>query len=449
MAKTSTTYISPWAIGIVLVLVYASLFVLVPFFLTHKGWIYITACIFFGIGLRWQIREIVKRGHISIGFHLWNPMRPKGDRFQFVGYEVPIHNEKRFTMVITVGMTLIALFIVPAVVVIMANQAVVLTGQVEANTAELTAMVRGAVSASNETLGTNIDIGPDSDFKSLYERVLGDAVSDVKDAMKEVLKSMAESVAHFFGSWLKVTIATFIIGAFISPKSYEHAVKMHRWIITHGIVNEAARNTVLRGGELFQEKLGQFMVGYLEVASRLMLLFFAVLYVLLPSGMGVWAAGGISVFLGLITAIPKIGGILGMIIGFVLMSLNLKAGFGWSWMGFELISTGSAWIDTLIRMVMLGLTAKVLGLFEAYKFTPEIVGKKIGLDKMQIVFIVVMFALGGFANLVWGVIGLSTLAAVIALTREVLEAAGEEVDDPTADEPHVSALDAHTAAPEA
>lgn len=431
MDQTTQNYISPKAIGIVLLVVYASLFVIVPFFAIYNGWVYIIGCLFFGIGLRWQIVEIVKRGHIWIGIHyLWLPgWSWKNREFHPAGWKIPVKNEERFTRVITVSMITGAILIVPIMSFVTANQAIILGNQIEQNTQEITDAVRGAIAISNERLGTDIVFAQDSGFKGVIERVFGDTFNDVKDFVKGVLKTVAKSTGKFFGDWLKVTIATFIISTLISPKSYKKAVKAHRAIISMGIQDEAIRNTVLRGGELFQEKIGQFMVGYLEVALRLIVMFFAVIYVLLPSGLGFLSALGISIFLGFITAIPKIGGLIGMVLGFILMSLNLQTGFGW--FGYNIATTTSAFLDTLIRMTMLGTIAKVIGLFEAYKFTPEIVGEKLGLDKIQIVFVVVMFAFGGFYWMVWGVIGLTALATAIALALEIQ---GKVEDKSTAEE---------------
>ena len=67
--NTSNTYVSPRAIGIVLLTVYASLYLIIPFFAIYKGWVYIIGCLLFSLGLRWQIQQIVERGHIWIGIH--------------------------------------------------------------------------------------------------------------------------------------------------------------------------------------------------------------------------------------------------------------------------------------------------------------------------------------------------------------------------------------------
>lgn len=414
---SSGPLITQQVMGIVLLATYALLFLVVPFFAIYKGWVYIIGCFFFGLGLRWQIVKILERGHIDVGLHYWDPRHDKGARFQWLGRSITIKNDNRCSSLIVTSMIAAAIIVVPIVVFVMGHQAIVLSGQVEANSQELVDLIRGAVAASNERIGTNIDLDENDGLKAIYEQVAGGAVNDFRGFMTGALKTLAESIGTFLGDWFKVMIATFIIGTFVSPASYDKAVAMHRRIITLGIQDEGVRNTVLRGGELVQEMIGQFMVGYLEVALRLMTLFFVIIYLLLPSSLGFLAAAGIAIFLGLVTAIPKIGGIVGMVLGFVLMALNLQTGFGW--FGYELLSTNSAWLDTFVRMVMLGAVAKVLGLFEAYKFTPEIVGKKIGLDKIQIVFIVVMYAIGSFYWMIWGMLGLCFLAAMIRLTEEV------------------------------
>ncbi len=424
MENTAPQLISRKAMGIVLLTIYASLFVIVPFFAIYNGWVYIIGCLFFGLGLRWQLDQILARGHVDIGIHylntryLWDPRHKKEDRFQWFGTKIYVTSDKWLTLYVSTSLTTIAILILPILVWVMIHQGNILNTQIGENAGEITNVTEGLITTANERFGTTINISQEGSLMDLITQVAGGAINDVKNVFKYVLQNIAQSIGHFFADWLKVTIATFIIGAFISPGAYPKMVQTHNKIIRQGFAwNEAAGETVIRGGKIFQKKLGQFMVGYLEVVARLIAMFFVVIYILAPSGLGILAAIGISVFLGFITAVPKIGGLIGMVLGAALMALNLKTGLGW--FGFEMFSTGSAYADTFIRMLMLGTIAKVIGLFEAYKFTPEIVGKKLGLDKIQIVFVVVMYAFGSIYWMIWGIIGLCALAAAMQLADEV------------------------------
>ena len=150
---------------------------------------------------------------------------------------------------------------------------------------------------------------------------------------------------------------------------------------------------MLRFGELFQTGISLFMIGYLEVAHDVDSLFYAIGLTLLPFGLGLGAILFMSVVLGFITAVPKIGGILCMFVGGFLMLTNLEPGLGW--FGFTVVSASAAIFDMLIRVAMMMVVAKLMGVLEAYSATPpRSSGERLGMTKMQIIATVIIWALG-------------------------------------------------------
>ena len=133
-----------------------------------------------------------------------------------------------------------------------------------------------------------------------------------------------------------------------------------------------------------------------------------------------------SVLLGFVTAIPKIGGLGAMGIAFVLMITNIEVGLGW--FGFSVVSFGWA-LDTAIRTALLMALSKIMGLLEAYNYTPEIVGAKLGMTKLQIIAVILIWAVGvGFFGMIWGILIALAFQAAMRLAEEDAARAGAPAD---------------------
>ena len=69
---------------------------------------------------------------------------------------------------------------------------------------------------------------------------------------------------------------------------------------------------------------------------------------------------------------------------------------------------------------MMLVVAKLYGLLEAYNYTPEIVGARLGMTKMQIIATVLVWALGaGFFGMIWGVLLSLAFQAALRLSEEL------------------------------
>jgi len=212
-------------------------------------------------------------------------------------------------------------------------------------------------------------------------------------------------------------ISAIIIGTMLG--SWKKEVEMHREVISRGIKEPQLRANVLRYGELFQEGISLFMIGYLEVAITLSFIY-VIAMVALPLGLGFGTILFMAVVLGFVTAVPKIGGILSMFLAFFLMFTNIQPGLGW--FGYEVISFGWGW-DVIIRTAIMMVIAKMMGFLEAYNFTPEIIGARLGMTKVQIIATVLIWAVGaGFFGMIWGVLISPAFQAALRLSRERDEA---------------------------
>ncbi|MEM7669020.1 MAG: hypothetical protein AAF317_07685, partial [Pseudomonadota bacterium] len=204
----------------------------------------------------------------------------------------------------------------------------------------------------------------------------------------------------------------------------------HRSIVSNGIKDARLRANVLRYGELYQTGVSLFMIGYLEVALTLSILFGAAMIVL-PLGLSIGAILFMSLMLGFMTAIPKIGGLLGMAVATLLMITNLEPGLGW--FGWTVVTFGTT-IDVLVRAGLLIAVAKLLGLLEAYNYTPEIIGQRLGMTKMQIIATVLTWAVGaGFFGMIWGILFSLGFQAAMRLSQEAHPAAGNTSSDPASE----------------
>ena len=73
----------------------------------------------------------------------------------------------------------------------------------------------------------------------------------------------------------------------------------------------------------------------------------------------------------------------------------------------------------LIRATLMMAAAKLFGLMEAYNYTPEIIGRKLGMTKMQIIATVVIWAVGaGIFGMIWGILLSLAFQAALRLAEE-------------------------------
>lgn len=404
---------------------YALAFVVLPAFLAYKGFVYVIGIIIFAVGIHPNIDDIVAGRPVHFAL-TWRGRKRVWD------IHLSIPSERVVIKIISIGLILFTMLVVPFLLFIVQQQGQVFYRQIEAQMPVILENLDWIMKYAHDTLPgyvPDVEVDEGGGWKGLSDTaamVLGDAVKDIKGLFKSAVTGMVAMVGVLLAEWVKLVIAAIIVGTILN--GWHKEVKMHRSIIANGLRDAQLRANVLRFGELFQTGISLFMIGYLEVALTLTL-FYAIAMTVLPFGLGLGAILFIAIVLGFITAVPKIGGILCMFIGGFLMLTNLEPGLGW--FGYSVVSFGGI-VDMLIRLGMMLVIAKLMGVMEAYSYTPEIIGQRLGMTKMQIIATVLVWALGaGFFGMIWGVLLSLCFQAALRLSEERrAEAAAEAVAEP-------------------
>jgi len=395
---------------------YAMAFVLLPALLAYKGLAYVIGIVIFAVGLRPHVEALVAGRAVHFAYH-W-----RGHTYEW-DYHLSIPSEAWVVKLVSWVLMGLTVLVLPVLIFVLQNQGQIFYAQLETQMPAILEELGIWLDFAHEQLpGYVPDVDVDkqtgwSGLSSLFSQVAGDAVQDIKGMLKSVFGSVLQMVGALLGDWVKLVIASIIVGTILA--GWQKEVSMHRRIVSNGLKTPRLRHNVLRFGELYQTGVSLFMIGYLEVAATLSLLY-AVSMLVLPIGMGLGAILFVAVVLGFVTAIPKIGGLLGMVVAFVLMVTRLEPGLGW--FGYDVVSFGTG-IDVLVRVALLMALAKLMGFLEAYNYTPDILGKKLGLTKMQIIATVLIWAVGaGFFGMIWGILISLTFQAALRLAEE--DAAG-------------------------
>jgi predicted PurR-regulated permease PerM len=394
---------------------YAGAFLLLPAFLAYKGLAYVIGIVIFAVGVRPHVESLVegRRVHFAIRW---------GGRLHERDWHLAIRSEAWVVKILSWAFLALTILVLPLLVFVLQSQGQIFYAQLETQLPAILGELGRLLDLAHERLPgyvpeVDVERGQGwSGLSSLFSQVAGDAVQDIKGALKSVFGSVLGVVGTLLGDWVKLVIAAILVGTILS--GWEKEVEMHRRIVSQGIRTPRLRHNVLRFGELYQTGVSLFMIGYLEVAATLTVLY-AVAMAILPLGMGPGAILFMSVVLGFVTAIPKIGGFGGMAIALLLGATRIESGLGW--FGWEAVSFGTGW-DVLIRIGALLAIAKLMGLLEAYNYTPEIVGRKLGMTKMQIIATVMIWAVGaGFFGMIWGILISLAFQAALRLAQEDAE----------------------------
>ena len=405
---------------------YAIAFLLLPAILAWKGFAYTLGIVLFAVGLRPHVEALVAGRPVHFAFH-W------GGRTYETDYHLSIPSEDWAVRMISWALILVTMFGLPFVVYVLEQQGQAFYTQLETQLPAILAAIGEALDYARAQFPGYV---PDVDVKegsgwsglsSLFSQVAGDAVQDIKALLKSVFGSAVGVLGTLISDWIKLVIAAIIVGTILAGWGKE--VEMHRRIVGNGLKHPRLRANALRFGELYQSGISLFMIGYLEVAVTLSVLY-ALAMLILPLGLSVGAIVFMGTVLGFITAIPKIGGLGAMVIAFLLTITNIEPGLGW--FGYSVVSFGWA-MDTLIRTALLLAASKVMGLLEAYNYTPEIVGRKLGMTKMQIIGTILIWAIGsGVFGMIWGILISLTFQAAMRLAEE--DAAARETAERAAAE---------------
>jgi len=391
---------------------YALAFVILPAVLAWKGFAYVLGTVLFAVGLRPHVEALVAGRPVHFAFH-W------GGRTYTRDYHLSIPSEGWAIRLISWVLVLGTMFGLPLIVYVLERQGVAFYAQLETQLpAILAALGEGLDYARSQFPGyvPDVEVREGAGWQglsNLFSQVAGDAVADIKAGLKSVFGSLLGVVGGLVEDWIKLVIAAIIVGTILG--GWKKEVAMHRRIVGEGLKHPRLRANALRFGELYQSGVSLFMIGYLEVALTLSALY-ALAMLVLPVGLSVGAIVFVGIVLGFVTAIPKIGGLGAMAIAFILMITNIEPGLGW--FGYSVVSFGWA-MDTAIRTAIMLAVSKVMGLLEAYNYTPEIVGEKLGMTKLQIIAVILIWAVGvGFFGMIWGILIALAFQAAMRLAEE-------------------------------
>ncbi len=399
---------------------YALAFVVLPALLAYKGFAYVIGVVIFAVGVRPHVESIVAGRRVHFAFH-WGGKTYEKD------FHLAIKSEAWVVKILSWAFMALTILVLPVLVFVMQSQGQAFYAQLETELPAILSEIGGALDYAHEQLpGYVPEVEVDNaqgwaGVSSLFSQVAGDAVQDIKGVLQSVFGSLVQVVGTLLGDWVKLVIAALLVGTILS--GWKKEAQMHRRIVSDGLRDDRLRANVLRFGELYQTGVSLFMIGYLEVAATLSVLY-AVSMIVLPLGLSLGAIVFMALILGFVTAIPKIGGFGGMAVALLLMATNLQPGIGW--FGFTVVSFGTGW-DVLFRVAALLAVAKLMGLLEAYNYTPEIVGRKLGMSKMQIIATVMIWAVGaGFFGMIWGILISLAFQAGLRLAEEDAARRGAE-----------------------
>lgn len=396
---------------------YALVFFVLPAFLAYKGFVYVLGTLIFAIGLYPNVQELVNGRPVKFALN-WRGQR----RVWEPHFSLP--SEKFAVKLVSIGLVLFTMFIVPFLLFIMQKQAITLYDQVDSQLPAILLGLDNMIEWGHRQfpdLVPAVDVEEGGGWKGLTHTLkeLGGDKVEIDGVLKPLLAGIVAVVGELLADWVKLVISAIIIGTVLS--NWKKEVAAHRAIISNGIKDERLRANVLRFGEHFQTGVSLFMIGFIEVAATLSV-FYLIALTVLPLGIGFGAILFMSVVLGIITAVPKIGGILGMIAGALLVLTNLEPGLGW--FGWQVVSFG-LFFDIVIRLAAVLAIAKLAGVLEAYSYTPEIIGQRLNMTKIQIIATVLTWAVGaGFFGMIWGVLLALMFQAAVRLAEE---RKGEEI----------------------
>lgn len=391
---------------------YALVFFVLPAFLAYKGFVYVLGTLIFAVGLYPNVQELVSGRPVKFALtwrgrrHVWEPH-----------FSLP--SEKFAVKLVSIGLVLFTMLVVPFLLFIIQQQAVTLYDQVDSQLPAILLGLDNLIEWGHRQFPDfvpSIDVQEGGGWQGLghtLKELSGDKV-EIDGVLKPLLAGIATVVGVLLADWVKLVISAIIIGTLLS--NWKKEVAAHRAIISNGIKNPRLRANVLRFGEHFQTGVSLFMIGFIEVAATLSI-FYLIALTVLPLGFGFGAILFMSVVLGIITAVPKIGGLLGMVVGALLVLTNLEPGLGW--FGWEVVSFG-LFFDIVIRLAIVLFVAKLGGVLEAYSYTPEIIGQRLNMTKLQIIATVLTWAIGaGFFGMIWGVLLALMFQAAVRLSEEL------------------------------
>lgn len=439
--------------GATTLLIFCLVFVFFPAILVWKGFVYMFGTIIFAVGIQPHVKRLTQEGHQlnfalqvpypvfnpSFGWSYWEQAQDKtcflGQSFvkrllvgvlatiiaPFFMFKVKrrrfeqacnlrVRSEKMANTIVSWGLVISAIATLPILALILQQQGLLFAAKVGMHEVEIREGLNAGLVLARETAPSFV---PSGDISGVLAGASGQILGDAKHLILTVTRQALLVSGVILKDWILLCISAILVGVILN--NWEKERDFLKGVLSDGISDEGFRDSLIRFFELFQLGLSTLLIGFLEVAATLSLIYvFAT--IIFPFNLSLGAIILISLTLGFITAVWKIGGAFAMVVGAGLLIMDFHEGLGW--FGFTVVSIG-IFGDVLIKVIAITLIAKVLGFFEAYNYTPVIIGAKLRLTKMTMVFTILVWALGGgFFYMIGGVLLMLAYQASQSLTNE-------------------------------
>ena len=315
-------------------------------------------------------------------------------------------NERWTRFLFNLAITTFALVILPVALFAFGNYLSQAIGHMKSSVPAMLDLVGTVVNFGHTQLPNlipAIDTSTSAGLKQCLSDVGGQIAGSSEAGLKEfgitASGEVATSLAHILFIWVEAAIAAIILSLFYH--NGDDIIRVHRAIIGKGISDDRVRTHVLELGERIQTMMEKFFVGWVKIAGILIFLY-SISLTILPLKLSLSQVIFLAVFLGLLTSIFKIGGMIAVGVGTLLVLLNLEQGFGWWWWPSYTFTSGSLLIDTGIKFAFIFAAVESKGLAESYMLTPGIIAEKLQIPKVFIILAVVPWAIGN------GLMGMAT-----------------------------------------
>lgn len=392
--------------GTVTLLLFVFIFIVMPIVFAWKGFAFMAGTIIFGVGLRTHLKRLSTEG-----FSTTIALRWRGRCIYERRLCLRASSEQLVNKLLNWVVVVLILGLVPLIGYLLQGQGVNFARRLHAQEPALREMAAAILAWAQSFAPALV---PSGDLANVLSGVAGQVFGDIKSIVMLVAGQGVRLTSTLITEWIYIGISLLIVCVFMGE--WDTEIARVRDDITSGISNERLRRRILRFGELYQEGLSILMIGFLEVSLTLAVIY-VVLLSIFPFNLSVGAVLFIALLLGFVTAVWKVGGLIAMALSALFILLNFEAGF--SWFGFGYISLG-LYTDLGIKAFFIVFFSKVVGLFEAYSFTPKIIGEKLQLTKLQMVSTILIWAIGSnFFGMIWGVLLMLLYQASRRLTNEI------------------------------
>jgi hypothetical protein len=387
-----------------------------PAYLAWKGFVFFFIILWLYIATKNAVNGFIQHPSVPIVFRI-----PFSSKIIDWSFTLPT-NEKWTRFLFNLSITSFALVILPVALFGFGSYLSQAITHMKSSSPALLDLAGSAVNFFHGLLPNvvpTIDTSTAEGLKQFMNEVGNEIAGSSQTQMKEfgitVSGEVATTIAHTLFLWVEAAIAAIILSLFYHKG--DDIIRVHRMILSNGIVDEQVQKNVLDLGERIQTMMEQFFVGWVKIAGILLFLY-SLSLTALPLRLSLSQVIFLVVVLGLLTSIFKIGGMVAVAVGTLLILLNLEQGMGWWWLPSYTFSSGSLPIDTGFKILFIIAAIQSKGLVESYMLTPGIIAEKLQIPKVFIILAVVPWAIG--YHLMGMAIGLNIMFLIFSLWHMTL-----------------------------